>query len=108
MKKSYLDEIAYSHGSARCYHLSQAGKIVLHNRICETDREIMIENSENDAKVMEVPPNYFTSLDDNRVKLLRRGIPVICKGDSNEFRTETNDYPNARWPILGKRSQEFS
>jgi len=39
----------------------------------------MIENSENDAKVMEVPPNFFTCLDDNRVKLLRRGIPIIFR-----------------------------
>ena len=59
MKKAYLDEIAYSHGSARCYHLSQAGKIVLHFRICEIDRKIMIVNNENNAKVMEVPPFYF-------------------------------------------------
>ena len=37
-EKVYLDEIVYSHGSARCYHLSYAGKIVLHIRICEIDR----------------------------------------------------------------------
>lgn len=35
-----------------------------------------IENSENDAIVMEIPPNFFICLDDNRVKLFRRGIPV--------------------------------
>jgi hypothetical protein len=39
MKKAYLDEIVYSHGSARCVHLSNAGKIVLHIRICEIDRK---------------------------------------------------------------------
>ena len=36
----------------------------------------MTENSENDAKVMEVPPNFFTCLDYNRENLLQRGIPV--------------------------------
>ena len=49
MKKAYLDETTYSHGSARCYHLSQAGKIVLHIRIWKIDGYIMIENNENNA-----------------------------------------------------------
>jgi len=35
----------------------------------------MIENNENNAKVMEVSPNFSACLDGNRVKLLRRGIP---------------------------------
>jgi len=35
----------------------------------------MIENNENNAKVMEVPPNFFACLDGDRVKSLRRGIP---------------------------------
>ena len=76
MKKVYPDEIVYSHGAVRSYHLSRAGKIVLHIRICEIDRKMMIENSENDAKALEVTPNFFICLDDNIVELFRRRIPV--------------------------------
>ena len=77
MKKVYPDEIVYSHGAVRSYHLSRAGKIVLHIRICEIDRYMMTENSENEAKVMEVPPNFFICLDDNIEILFRRGIPMV-------------------------------
>jgi hypothetical protein len=37
----------------------------------------MIENSENDAKVMEVPPNFFTCLGENVDKLIETWNPGI-------------------------------
>jgi len=54
-----------------------------------------IENSENDANVMEIPPNFFICLDDNRVKLFRRGIPGIVKKPLDDFHSmEFNWFAN--------------
>ena len=48
---------------------------------------VAIENSENDAKDIEVPPNFIIYLDDNRVKLFRRGILEhgFCSRDGIEL-----------------------
>jgi len=40
---------------------------------------MMTENSENDAKAMEVTPIFFICLDDNRVILIRLGFHCILK-----------------------------